>query len=98
MRSAVAGLALLAALAGCGTFEPLPPADAGRACVQDSECVPDGCCGRGSGAVHVADGPDCSAVTCAPDCPLTQVACGCGLPVCRDARCVVAWSAEPACE
>lgn len=98
MRSRVAGLALVVALAGCGVYEPLPTGDAGRACVQDSECVPDGCCGLGSGAVHVADGPDCSRVDCSPRCPATEVSCGCGLPVCRDARCVVARSAEPACE
>lgn len=97
MRAACLAVVVVA-LVGCGAIEPFPPGDAGRACVIDSECVPDNCCGRGSAAVHVDDAPDCSAVDCPDTCPLTQVACGCGLPVCRDSRCTVAWSADPACE
>ncbi len=102
MRRRAAGLglvgALALALAGCGELGPFPPADAGRACVIDSECVPNGCCGRGSAAVHTSEGPDCTSVFCDGQCPQSQVACGCGLPVCRDSRCAVAWSPEPACE
>jgi len=89
-------LAVLLSAAGCGSIDAQQP-DGGRVCYLDSDCVPDGCCGMGTGAVHVLDAPDCSSFDCAPTCPATQVRCGCGLPVCRDSRCQVAVSTEPRC-
>jgi hypothetical protein len=89
-------LAVLAFAAGCGAIDPGNP-DGGRVCYLDTDCVPDGCCGQGTGAIHVLDGPDCSMVRCDGQCPLEQVRCGCGLPVCRDSRCQVAVSTEPRC-
>ncbi len=86
-------------LGGCGAFfeEPLPDAG-GRACVQDSECVPNDCCGQGTAAVHVSDGPSCAQVSCTGTCPLAQVRCGCGVPLCRDSRCTVAVATDPSCQ
>ena len=97
MRGAIATLLLL--LCGCGSFldEPLPDAG-GRACVQPSDCVPNGCCGQGTAAVHVLDGPNCSQVQCTGTCPASQVRCGCGVPVCRDSRCTVAVATDPSCQ
>lgn len=83
-------------MAGCGEVVDLP-LPMGRACTTNSDCVPNACCGRGTGAVHVLDGPDCSAVDCSDECPLVEVDCGCGLPVCRDSRCTVAVSTGPGC-
>ncbi len=93
-------LALLSLLWSCGSLIVEPPeADAGRACVQDSECVPNGCCGQGTAAVHVMDAPtSCAQLTCTGMCPTSQVRCGCGVPVCRDSRCTVAVATDPACQ
>jgi hypothetical protein len=96
MRTRWALLAVVALVAGCGTVDS-SPTDAGRVCYLDSDCVPDDCCGLGRGAVHVLDGPDCATVRCDGACPREQVACGCGLPVCRGSRCAVAVSTEPRC-
>ncbi|MFZ5440159.1 MAG: hypothetical protein ACOZQL_09135 [Myxococcota bacterium] len=91
-------LALLLSFAsGCGEVLEPPAPDAGRPCTADSECVPNGCCGEGTAATHVLDAPSCSTVMCPGQCPEAQVRCGCGLPVCRDARCTVAVSVEPRC-
>jgi uncharacterized protein YceK len=84
-------------LGGCGSVIDPPAPDAGRACTVDADCVPNGCCGEGTSAIHVLDGPDCSMVRCNGMCPVTQIRCGCGLPVCRDSRCVVAVSVDPQC-
>lgn len=89
-------LAVLALAAGCGVVDPGNP-DGGRVCYVDTDCVPDGCCGQGTASIHVLDGPDCSMIRCDGQCPLEQVRCGCGLPVCRDSRCQVAVSTEPRC-
>jgi hypothetical protein len=89
---------LLLLLAGCGSIfeEPLP--DAGRPCTQDVECVPNGCCGMAGSAIHEADAPDCSVRTCSAMCPVAQISCGCGVPICRDSRCSVAVATGPGCE
>lgn len=89
-------LALVLGVVGCGEVIEPPAPDAGRACTGDGECVPNGCCGEGTGAIHVMDAPSCG-TSCTTGCPLDEVRCGCGLPVCRDARCVVAVSVEPRC-
>jgi hypothetical protein len=94
-RFLVASLALAAA--GCGLVDTFPADGGGRVCYLDTDCVPDGCCGQGAGAIHVLDAPDCSMVRCDGSCPAEQVRCGCGLPVCRDSRCAVAVSTEPRC-
>jgi hypothetical protein len=83
-------------LVGCGEVIPLPQ-PMGRPCAINSDCVPDACCGRGTMAVHVLDGPDCSRVDCSAECPVNEVGCGCGLPICRDSRCTVAVSTDPGC-
>ena len=81
--------------AGCGSIIDLPSPDAGRPCTEDTECVPNACCGDGTAAVHVLDGPDCRTVRCSGACPLAQVRCGCGLPLCRGGHCTVA--VDPSC-
>lgn len=88
-------LALL--LVGCGLADFPQPTPMGPGCTADSECVPNGCCGTASEAVHVSLGPSCSATQCMNSCPVQGVKCGCGLPVCRDSRCAVALSSEPQC-
>lgn len=95
MRRLVLGLWV--ALVGCGPIDVEGPADAGRVCFGDSDCVPDGCCGLGEGSVHRLDGPDCSAARCDGACPEDEVRCGCGLAICRGGQCVVAVSTEPRC-
>lgn len=94
MRRAALTVLLLAV--GCGLAEGPPPRPMGPGCAADSECVPNGCCGTGTAAVHVSLGPSCGA-TCTNPCPVQGVRCGCGLPVCRDSQCAVALSAEPQC-
>ncbi len=85
---------------GCGPeFDDdlgLPP---GKVCYQDSECVPDGCCGQGQNAVHIDDAPDCTGQQCTGSCALKPnlARCGCAIPRCRSGRCTVALSSEPGC-
>lgn len=69
----------------------------GRICYQDSDCVPDGCCGRATDAIHVDDAPDCSQVACDGQCPVNQINCGCGIPVCSNSHCAVAVTTGPGC-
>lgn len=85
---------------GCGPFDEFPVEDngSGPVCYEDADCVPNGCCGEGTGAVHVELAPDCAAVQCSGSCPASEVNCGCGYPVCRNSRCVVAVNyGDPAC-
>jgi hypothetical protein len=86
---ALGGLGLALA---CGPFDELPTEDPppGRVCYADSDCVPNACCGTGTGAVHRADGPDCAGVVCSGQCPANQIDCGCAMPYCRDGRCSAA--------
>jgi hypothetical protein len=84
-------------LTGCGELADLPSPDAGRPCVQDVDCVPNGCCGEAISVTHRLDAPDCSATMCSGMCLKDQVRCGCGLPLCRDSRCVMAQAVDPKC-
>ena len=85
-------------LAGCGSTLPFPDPVPGRACTQDSECVPNGCCGEATSAIHTLDSVSCAGVTCTGSCPEQQVRCGCGVPICRDSQCTVAVATDPRCE
>ena len=97
MRPLLALCALLA-LAGCGIIDDFPTTDGGGpVCYSDADCVPNDCCGQGTGAVHFSLAPDCTGVVCTGTCPLEQVNCGCGLPVCRLSQCTVAVSTDPQC-
>ncbi len=69
---------------GGGTGGSGPP------CFSDQDCVPNACCGTGTGVVGIAQAPDCAGVRCNNNCPVGQLNCGCGLPVCRDGHCTVA--------
>jgi hypothetical protein len=90
-------LAAGVSLAACGPIdfppEPLP----GEICYQDSDCVPNGCCGMGTAIVEKSHAPDCSAVKCDGTCPASGIKCGCALPVCRSARCASAVATTPNC-
>lgn len=87
----------VSAVAGCGPFDTIPqdePPGSGRVCYTDADCVPNGCCGEGTGATHVQDAPDCRGVRCDGACPPEKIDCGCGIPLCRDSRCATAVSSS----
>lgn len=93
-----AGLAL-AALAGCGPLEDFPIDDGtnGPVCYDDSDCVPNACCGEGTGAVHISEAPDCRGVRCSGACDPSLIDCGCAYPYCRDGQCVKASTFSDQC-
>ena len=82
---------------GCGVDLPSPPVGNGRICYQDSDCVPNGCCGEATDAIHVEDAPDCSQVVCQGTCPEDELDCGCGIPVCSGSHCTVAVTSGSGC-
>lgn len=102
----LAGLALGLA-AGCepaldvggGSGSP-PPGISNVTCFQDSDCVPNACCGDGTAVTHVSEGPDCQGVRCDPcdslcaasSCTPSTLRCGTCIPVCRNSRCAAACS------
>jgi hypothetical protein len=95
--AAAAGLAAGAPV-GCGLGgAPLDDGGSGPICYSDADCVPNGCCGRGTGAVHVSIGPNCSAVDCDGTCPMGMIDCGCGIPVCTDNHCQAAFTSNDHC-
>jgi hypothetical protein len=82
----------------CGDLADLPDdIPKGPACRSDAECVPNACCGEGTGISHESAAPSCSNVSCNNQCDPSKIECGCGLPVCRDGYCAVAWSGEARC-
>ncbi|MBX5484428.1 MAG: hypothetical protein IRZ16_21615 [Myxococcaceae bacterium] len=87
-------VASAAAVAGCGPIESFPPDDppSGAICYTDADCVPNGCCGEGTAAVHRDEAPDCSAVMCDGSCDPNMINCGCAVPICRDSHCATAVS------
>lgn len=96
----VAGLGLTS-LSSCGPMLDDMGAGApgpGKVCYDDSECVPNDCCGLGTGVVHISDAPSCSNVSCSSGCDSRYTDCGCGLPVCRNSRCAVAVSTDDRCQ
>ena len=97
---AVTGGLALGVLAGCGLGE-IPFDDGGGSgpvCYSDSDCVPNACCGVGSGAVHISDAPDCRGVSCDGTCPANLIDCGCGIPVCRNNQCETAFTSNDRCQ
>jgi hypothetical protein len=98
----VVGGALLALASACGPFlEDVEDQGSGGVsgpiCYSNSDCVPDGCCGQATAAVHVLEARGCSHVRCTGTCPSHMTHCGCGLPVCRDGRCTVALRHDSQC-
>lgn len=87
---AVAAIFLVAA--GCGAIEDFPVGDtpSGPVCYSDSDCVPNDCCGEGTGAVHRTLAPDCTGVSCDGSCDPASIDCGCGIPYCKDSHCATA--------
>lgn len=75
-----------------------PPGLSDITCFQDSDCVPNDCCGAGTGIVHVDEAPDCRDVRCggceaectAGSCTPSTLRCGTCIPVCRNSRCAAA--------
>ena len=86
----------LLGLAACGPMDDGGGGAVGDVCTPNSttECVPNGCCGRGTAAVNVSREPNCSMVTCSPNDPdptNQTVNNGCGLPFCDSSgHCAVA--------
>jgi hypothetical protein len=95
------GFGLLAGWAiGCGSELDGPAtggSGGGPACFQDSDCVPNDCCGKGTGSVHISEAPDCSSVSCDGSCPADKINCGCAIPVCSDSQCSIAVTTGPGC-
>ncbi len=96
-RARLFAASLFALALACVPFDEFPgeedPAP-GRVCYEDSDCVPNDCCGVGTGAVHRLDGPDCRAVFCDGVCDEDLIDCGCALPICRDGRCTAAYAEQ----
>lgn len=77
--------------AGCGLDLPLDEdSGTGPVCYVSEDCVANACCGNGTGAVHVSQGPNCSSVSCTGTCPRDSINCGQCVPYCRDSHCVSA--------
>ncbi|HZA49878.1 MAG TPA: hypothetical protein VE549_04005 [Myxococcaceae bacterium] len=97
---AAAGGLALGVLAGCG-LEGLSIEDegggSGPVCYTDSDCVPNACCGGGTGAVHISEAPDCRGRQCDGRCPSDLIECGCGIPVCRKNHCEAAFTSNDRC-
>jgi hypothetical protein len=95
--AAAAGLAV-GALVGCGLGDPtLDSGGSGPICYSDADCVPNDCCGEGTGAVHLSIAPDCRNARCDGSCPPEMIECGCGIAVCRDNHCQAAFTANDRC-
>ena len=87
-----------AVMLGCGAEAlPFPPPATGGVCFQDSDCVPNGCCGEATSSVPASEAPDCSQVACDGSCPANQLECGCAIPVCSDSQCSIAVTSGPGC-
>lgn len=86
----------LLGLAACGPMDDGGGGVVGDVCTPNSttECVPNGCCGRGTAALNVSRAPNCSAIPCSPNDPdptNQTVNNGCGLPFCDGSgHCAVA--------
>ena len=94
------GLALFAGLTAavaCGPVVTTAVPVTGDPCYEDADCVPNGCCGKGTAIVSRANGPNCSTVTCDGGCPVTGIKCGCAVPVCHELHCTAAISTSPGC-
>jgi hypothetical protein len=87
------------ALVACGPLdEDIFGPPSGRTCYENADCVPDGCCGQATAAIHKDDATSCTGVVCQGSCPVDQVDCGCGLPVCKEQRCTVARQVDARCD
>ncbi len=90
----ILGGALLA-LAACGPADDGGGGVVGDVCTQQSDCVPNGCCGTGTGVVNVSRAPSCPApASCpagSPDPTNATLNNGCGTPYCDSSNhCAVA--------
>ncbi|MGZ6133042.1 MAG: hypothetical protein ACXWK9_01225 [Myxococcaceae bacterium] len=74
------------AVAACGPSGDGGGGVVGDVCTQQSDCVPNGCCGNGTGAVNTSRGPMCPAPgACpagSPDPTNQTVNNTCGTPYC----------------
>jgi len=84
----------LLGLAACGPMEDGGGGVVGDPCTQSTDCVPNGCCGNGTGAVGVANAPSCPAPNAcpagSPDPTNMTVNNTCGIPTCSSFHCAVA--------
>jgi len=79
-----------------------PPGLSDITCFQDTDCVPNDCCGNGTGVVHVSEQQcrggscacpsECTAEECRPSDFTNTLRCGSCIPVCRNSRCAAACS------
>src|SRR5687768_2534559 len=77
---------------GCGPIlDDLGELTDGTPCYRHEDCVPADCCGESEGVAHVDERGSCEGVVCTSACDPSKVGCGCGVPVCREQRCAVAY-------
>ena len=85
----------LLGLAACGPMDDGGGGVVGDVCTQQADCVPNGCCGNGTGVVNVSRAPSCPAPggcpAGSPDPTNQTVNNTCGAPFCDGTgHCVVA--------
>ena len=89
---------MLALFLGCGSsVDPGAGGGTGPVCYNNTDCVPNGCCGTSSSVTDKAHAPNCSTQTCANACPVEDLNCGCGTPVCKDSHCAIATTTGGTC-
>jgi len=84
----------LLALTACGPMDDGGGGVVGDVCTRQSDCVPNGCCGNGTGVVTISRAPMCPVPNaCAPGSPdptNQTVNNTCGLPYCDSSNhCIV---------
>jgi hypothetical protein len=89
-------LALCVVAFGCGPITPYAPPP-GDTCYDDTDCMPNACCGKGDAIVFKTHAPDCTTVKCDGSCPPDGIKCGCAVPVCRNSRCTSAIATTTGC-
>jgi hypothetical protein len=99
MKRLLAGALLGLGLVACGPADDGGGGVVGPACLSDSDCASDGCCGQGVNAVAASQRPMCPATCANGQDPYTLIVRnGCGLVHCDTSfHCGVAVTTGPGC-